>query len=98
MSTLPSLLRSVALTGFFSFMLPCLLIGLLSLCLALLSFFPGLAVLSEAGLQQVSYFLEIFGNGNTIVGILLIGLVCSLVGVLFDISTFYRHQKFSNHS
>jgi hypothetical protein len=61
--------------------------------LFLLGFIPRLEAVGQVGVQQVSQFLAVFGTGSSLRGILLIGMVCSLVGVLFDMFTFYRYQN-----
>lgn len=97
MSTLHSLLRSIVISGIFSFILPCAAIGTIALGLYILSIPPGLATLSQSGLQQLGYILRIFGNGDVTTGLILIGCVCSLVGILFDMFAFYRQQKLGNN-
>jgi hypothetical protein len=97
MSTLPNFLRSILITGIFSFITPTLFtIGVL-LCLSLLSHVSPLSLVSQSGIEQVIHFLAVFGSGSSLNGLLVIGLVCSLVGILFDTYTFYRHQNLRNN-
>lgn len=97
MSILPNLLRSLVLTAIFSFLAPVFFIGVIFLTLILLGLIPHLGVIGEVGVAQVSHFFAIFGNGSVLRGILTIGMVGSVVGVLFDSYTFYRHQHFRDH-
>lgn len=93
MSILPHLLRSLILSGIFSFLLPLLLIGVILGSLTLINYVPWLEPVSHDGIEQVLNFLLIFGSGSAIRGIVIIGLVCSLVGILFDTYAFYRYQS-----
>lgn len=92
MSILLHLLRSLLLTGIFSFLAPVLFIGAMLASLSLLGSVPLSAEVGKIGTEQILSFLSVFGSGSPIHGLLLIGTVCSLVGVLFDTCTFYRYQ------
>lgn len=94
MSILPNLLRSLILTGIFSFLVPVTFIGIILATLLLLGYIPHLEIVGKAGVNQVSHFLAIFGSGSIARGVLTIGMTGSLVGMLFDAYTFYRHQNF----
>ncbi len=61
-----------------------------------MGYVPGLETVSRMGSAQVAHVLNVFGSGSAIRGVLVIGLVCSSVGVLFDTYTFYRYQKINN--
>jgi hypothetical protein len=93
MSILPNLLRSLLLTGIFSFVTPSLFIGGLWGGISLIGAVPGFAIVGQVGRSQLSHFLSVFGNGSVLQGLLVIGLVCSLVGIMFDTFTFYRQQN-----
>jgi hypothetical protein len=94
MSILPNLLRSLFLTSIFSFLAPVFLIGTILASLVLLGYVPGLEVFGKVGVAQVAQFLKVFGSTSALRGLVTIGVVCSLVGVLFDAyNTFYRHQN-----
>ncbi|MCU0566685.1 MAG: hypothetical protein MUF49_08825 [Oculatellaceae cyanobacterium Prado106] len=93
MSLLPSLLRSLFLTGIFSFLAPVLFIGIILASLVLLSYVPGLELLGKVGLEQVAHFLKVFGSDSALRGLIIIGLVCGGVGILFDTYAFYRYQQ-----
>lgn len=97
MSSLPHLLRSLTLTAIFSFLAPVLLIGAIVTSLILVSNLPHGEGIGQAAIAQVSYFLSIFGNGSVFRGVFVIGIVCSLVGVLFDTYTFYREHNFRDN-
>ncbi len=96
MSLVPRLLRSLTLTAILTFLAPLLVLGALLLPLMLLERLNGLESLSRHGITQIFYFLQTFGSGNPLHGALIISLVCSLVGMLFDSYTLYRHEKFKN--
>jgi hypothetical protein len=90
----PIYLRSLLLTGTFSFAAPVLLIGLIvigSLCLEQV---PLLAPIGKLSVENVLKFLTVFGNGSAVEGTLIIGLASSIVGSLFDLFATYRSQKF----
>jgi type III secretory pathway component EscU len=93
MSILPNLLRSLLLTSIFSFLAPVFLIGTILASLVLLGYVPGLEVFGKIGVEQVAQFLKVFGSASALRGLVIIGVVCSLVGVLFDAYTFYRYQN-----
>ncbi|RMF63172.1 MAG: hypothetical protein D6742_18270, partial [Cyanobacteria bacterium J069] len=90
MRIFPSLLRSLLITGIFSFLVPIVLVGCLLVPLRLLQQIPSLEVMSQAGIAPVVEFLRVFGSGNPLDGMLVIASVCSLVGILFDSYTLYR--------
>lgn len=92
MSTLPNLLRSLLLAGIFSFLAPVLLVSILLASAAILSYLPYVDAIGATSLEQIGHFLKIFGSGSPLRGVLVIGLVGSLVGMLFDTYTFYRLQ------
>lgn len=97
MSTLPNLLRSLLLTSIFSFLAPVLLISILLAGSAVISYTPYLETLGNTSLEQIANFLKIFGSGSIWRGLTVIGLVGSLVGILFDTYTFYRFQYWRDH-
>ncbi|MFM7426202.1 MAG: hypothetical protein ACKO7W_14630 [Elainella sp.] len=96
MTTLPNLLRSLLLTSIFSFLVPVSLIVLLLLGAATLSYSP-LEPMGSSSLSQITQFLQVFGSGSVWRGTVVIGLVGSLVGVLFDTYTFYQSQQWRSH-
>lgn len=96
MSTLPNLLRSLLLTSIFSFLAPVLFISIILATTAVISYLPPFETIGSSGLTQIAHFLQIFGNGNALHGLTVIGLVGSLVGILFDTYTFYRFQTWKN--
>lgn len=97
MSTLPSFLRSILITGIFSFITPTLFIIGVMVCLSVLGYVLPFSPIRQAGLEQITHFLSVFGSGSSLNGLLVIGVVCSLVGILFDTYTFYRHQNLRNN-
>ncbi len=94
MSILPSLLRSLIITGIFSFLTPIVFIGLILATLLGLGHIPHLEVVGLEGVDQISHFLAVFGNGSSIQGLIVISATSTLVGVLFDAYTLYRYQNF----
>lgn len=97
MSSLPNLLRSLLITGIFSFLAPVLLLCVLLAGAGIVSYLPYLEAIGTTGLVQIVHFLQIFGSGSVLQGLTVIGLVGSLVGILFDIYTFYRFQNWRDH-
>jgi hypothetical protein len=93
MSILPSLLRSLLITGIFSFLTPVLFIGIILATLFTVGHFPPLEVVGTVGIEQVLHFLSIFGSGSALAGVVVISTTGSLVGMLFDAYTFYRYQN-----
>lgn len=91
--SLSGLLRSLVLTAILTFLAPLLVLGTLLLPLLLLEQLHGLEAMSRYGITQIFYFLQTFGSGNTLHGALIIGAVCSLVGMMFDSYALYRHEK-----
>ncbi len=87
-----SLLRSLLISSILSFSAPTLLLAGVLASLSLLNYVPGLKAMAQFGLQQMNTFLATFGNGQPLEGMLIIGLVCSLVGILFDTYVFYQRQ------
>ncbi len=97
MTTLPSLFLSLLLTSIFSFLAPVLLLVLLLLTALGVSYLPASAAFGNASLDQIAHFLQIFGSGSGWRGVIVIGLVGSLVGVLFDTYSFYQSQHLRGH-
>ncbi|QKD81675.1 hypothetical protein HPC62_05255 [Thermoleptolyngbya sichuanensis A183] len=93
MRMFPNLMRSLLITAIFSFLLPVVLVGCLLVPLRVLQEIPSLEVMSQAGIAPVVEFLRVFGSGNPLHGLLVIASVSSLVGILFDSYTLYRHEK-----
>jgi hypothetical protein len=97
MSTLPNLLRSLLVTSIFSFLTPVLFLGLLLVGALIVSYLPHLNAFGSGSLEQLIHFLKIFGSGSAWRGLTVIGLVGSLVGILFDTYIFYRFQNWRDH-
>lgn len=97
MSSLPNLLRSLLLTGIFSFLAPVMLLSILLAGAEIVSYLPYLDAVGNNGVVQIAHFLQVFGNGSVLQGLMVIGLVGSVVGILFDTYTFYRFQNWRDH-
>ena len=80
------------LTLILAFFAPLLLIGATLFCVSLSSYVPGLQMISQAIALGILQFLSTFGNGNSLAGIIVIALTCSVVAALFDTYAFYRYQ------
>jgi hypothetical protein len=93
MSILPSLLRSLVLTGIFSFLIPIIFIGLILATLALLGHIPHLEMVGVEGVDHILQFLAVFGSGSALRGVVAISSASTLVGVLFDAYALYRYQS-----
>ncbi len=98
MAILTNFLRSLALTIIFSFVAPVILIGAVLVTLSLMGHVPGLQDITNAIANLILQFLATFGGGSSLEGIIIIGLTCSFVGVLFDIYVHYRDQILRLHS
>jgi hypothetical protein len=98
MSTLPNLLRSLLLASIFSFLVPIVLICFLLASAVAVSYVPHFESIGNTSLEQMVHFLKIFGSGSVWRGATVIGLVGSLVGVLFDTYTFYRFQTWRHRN
>lgn len=98
MSILPTFLRSLLLTAIVSFTAPSVLLGLLFVCISLLSYLPGLEGVSQFSCDRLLQFLIVFGNGDPWQGVLAIGLTCGLVGSLFDTYAFYQYHNIHTDS
>lgn len=97
MSNIAHFLRSLVLTAIFSFIAPVVLMAALFIIARGWAYLPQQEPLSQAAVAQIAYFLSIFGSGSEVRGAVLIGTVCSLVGVLFDAYTLYRYQNLRNN-
>ncbi len=88
-------LRSLSLTVLLSFFVPMLLMSGSLASTWLLTCIPGLNQLGQIPTNMLLAFLDTFGSGCALQGMLTIGLVCGFVGALFDIYVFYsfRTQK-----
>jgi hypothetical protein len=92
MSMSLNFLRSLVLASILSFLMPVGFLGVLLLGLFLGGRTPFLEAPSQAALHQFLQFLATFGNGDAVEGLLVIGIVGSFVGVLFDTFVFYQRQ------
>jgi hypothetical protein len=88
------LLLSLALSTAFSFLAPVGIVGSMLASLWLLQGLPLCEAFGQSGLAQLNLFLGTFGSGSALQGLVVIGLTCSVVGVLFDAFAFYRHHQF----
>jgi hypothetical protein len=92
MILMSSYVRSVVVTSIISFLAPQLLLGGLTVLLLTVALIPGCADLGQAGLQAVATFLQTFGEGSVLEGLLVLGCVAGAVGALFDTYIFYRQH------
>lgn len=92
-----SRLQSILVTTLLSFIAPILLVGSILALLFSIGWLPYLTQLGHIGVRQTLEFLAIFGSGDAVWGILIIGLTCGLVGSLFDLSNFYLYQSMREH-
>jgi hypothetical protein len=93
MMTSIAFLRSLVLTTLLSFTAPVLLIGTTLVGLSLVGRIPTVESIAQAGVNQILGFLTVFGSGDAVEGLLIIGLTCAVVGALFDAYAYYRHQN-----
>jgi hypothetical protein len=88
-------LRSLSLAVVLSFFAPMLVMSGSLASTWLLTCIPGFKLIGQIPTDMLLDFLDTFGSGCAIQGMLTIGLVCGFVGALFDIYAFYslRTQK-----
>ncbi|MBD2445015.1 hypothetical protein H6G25_17860 [Dolichospermum sp. FACHB-1091] len=84
--------RSLVLTTIFSFIAPIFLFGGILLVLSVFSYIPGLQGMIADISVEVIHFLDTFGSGSSLNGLLIISLTCGFVGALFDTYVYYRSQ------
>ena len=89
----PAFLRSLLLASAFSFAAPVVLISSALVALWLVAQVPILAAIALFTAEKLLAFLAVFGSGDAIQGMLIIGFTCATVGALFDTYAFYRYQK-----
>jgi hypothetical protein len=89
-------LRSLALSALFSGIAPTIPISGFLASTWVLSCIPGLESIGQLTTQMLLAFLDTFGSGSAWQGMSVISLVCSFVGALFDIYTFYSFQSKGN--
>ncbi len=90
----PVYLRSLFLTSLVSFLTPLLFVGSTILGLILMGLIPGLDGFSQWVLGLILSFLQTFGSGKALEGLLVIGGACGVVGALFDTYISYRYSSF----
>jgi len=86
-------LRSLVLTTGISFLLPIIPLALLFTGFSLLGYLPIVAAIAHGVTHALTDFLAVFGNGNPMQGLLIIGLTFALVGGLFDAYAFHNHYS-----
>ncbi len=82
-------LRSLFLAVLLSFFAPMLLMSGSLASTWLLTCIPGGGAIGQVTTTMLLAFLDTFGGGSAIHGMLTIGLVCGFVGALFDTYVFY---------
>ena len=92
-----NLLRSLLLTTVLSFVTPVVLIGCFLAILSGISYIPGIEIIGDLGVNAITNFLSVFGNGCPLEGMLIIGCTCSTVGGAFDMFNFYFYQGVKGH-
>ena len=88
-----NLFLSLFLAAATSFTAPVVLIGCILGFLTIVGYVPGFFDLSELGKLQILNFLAVFGSGKPLQGAITLGLTLCIVGILLDISNFYRYQS-----
>ena len=89
----PAFLRSLLLASTFSFAAPVVLISLVLVALSLVAQVPVTTAIALITAEKLLAFLSVFGSGDAVQGVLIIGFTCATVGALFDTYAFYRYQK-----
>lgn len=76
-----------------SFTAPVMLIGCILGCFSAFAYIPGFWELSNQMTSDILEVLAIFGDGKPFQGVITLGVTVSIVGVLLDVSNFYRYQS-----
>ena len=92
MRIISSLFVSLLLTTTISFAIPALIIGAIFAILLILGYVPGFIWLGHCGVDRVLDFLAVFGTGNPLEGLMILGFAFALVGMLFDLFIFYLYR------
>lgn len=92
MRTILNLFVSLLLTTIISFATPAFAIGLIFAILLLIGYIPGFTLLGHCGTVQILNFLAVFGTGNPVEGLVILGFAFAVVGFLFDIFIFYFYR------
>ncbi|WP_373547777.1 hypothetical protein [Chamaesiphon sp.] len=85
-------LRSLFLAALASFFAPMLLMSGSLASTWLLACIPGVGSIGQVPTTMLLAFLDTFGGGSAVQGMLTIGLVCGFVGALFDTYVFYNRR------
>ena len=78
------------------FIIPVMLLGAILGFLNITSYVPGFWEVNNQATVYILNFLAVFGSGKPLQGLITLGLTVSIVGVLLDISNFYRYQGWSD--
>ncbi len=89
----PAFLRSLLLASTFSFAAPIVLISLVLGALWGVAEVPLTATIALITAEKLVAFLSVFGSGDAVQGMFIIGVTCATVGALFDTYAFYRYQR-----
>lgn len=98
MSNISSLFISLLLTTIISFATPALVIGTIFAALLIFGYVPGLTLLGHCGTVQILHFLAVFGTGNPLEGLMILGFAFAVVACLFDLFIFYFYRYQDLHS
>ena len=85
-------LHSLSLAVVLSFFAPMILMSGSLASTWLLTCIPGFGSIGQIPTDMLLEFLDTFGGGCPIQGMLTIGLVCGFVGALFDTYAFYSFR------
>lgn len=91
------LIRSLVLTAILTFASSMLIIGVVWGISEVVSYVPGFREIGHIGIGLLSQFLNTFGSGSPLEGMLVIGCTFSFVTGLFDAYTFYRYQHLRHY-
>ena len=85
------LLPSLFVTIVMSSLAPVVICGLILAVCSVIWSCPGVtAVVPRDGLKE---FLQVFGNGSAVEGIMTIAITCGFVGGIFETFNFYYYQN-----
>ena len=92
MNILVPLFFSLVLTSLVGFMIPIVLAIVLLGSLSIVAHLDTLAIWADVAFGYICNFLAIFGEGSPLDGVIMIAIVSSIAGLLFEFFNFYRHH------
>ena len=93
LSAVSNFFLSLFLAAAVSFAAPIILLGGGLGLLILIGYIPGFLEVSQPAIDYILNFLAVFGSGNSVQGLITLGLTVSIAGILLDLLNIYRYQS-----